>query len=419
VTPEITVLSSGLCVVSLALPRVETVSIGLYAGVGARFEDASNHGISHFLEHMVFKGSKKRSARALAEAVEDVGGSINAYTARDVTGYYIRLLKDDAPLALDILSDLVFGASLDDVEAEKERDVILQEIGQVQDTPDDLVFDVLQETAYPDQPFGRPILGTRESVSAMTGDALRAFRQTHYVGGNLVLSAAGNISHQAVVDLARAHFAAVPKGEKIQPVPAKWHGGEAHLVRPAEQLHITLSFRGFGLGEPELYGLQVLSMMLGGGMSSRLFQEVREERGLAYSVFSDVTAHAGAGFLTIYAGTSPDDAPQALKLIAQCCNDLKTADDARELKRAKAQLKTGLAMALESSASLSEQIGRQMLAFGRVIPPDELIAKVEAVTLEDVRGIARKCFAPPLAFATVGPKANRPSLEVLSQSFQG
>lgn len=418
-TPDITALSSGLRVVSLTLPRVETVSIGLYAGVGARFETLDTHGISHFLEHMVFKGSKRRSARALAEAVEDVGGSINAYTARDVTGYYIRLLKEDAPLALDILSDLVFGAVLEDAEVEKERDVILQEIGQVQDTPDDLVFDVLQETAYPGQPFGRPILGTRSSVSRISGAALRHFRQTHYLGGNLVLSAAGNIDHTALVDLAATYFTDIPKGDKIEPALARWRGNETHCVRAAEQLHITLGFPGFGLGEDALYSLQVLSTMLGGGMSSRLFQHVREEAGLAYSVFSDVTAHAGTGFLTIYAGTSPADARQALSLIAQCCTGLKSADDVRELKRAKAQLKTGLAMALESSASLSEQIGRQLLAFGRVISPDELIAKVEAVTLDDVQAVARQCFASPLAFATVGPQAALPTLEELSSLFEG
>lgn len=417
-TPDVTVLPCGLTVVSITLPRVETVSVGLYAGVGARFETPETHGISHFLEHMVFKGSQKRTARALAEAVEDVGGSINAYTARDVTGYYIRLLKEDAPVALDILSDLVFGAVLEDKEVLKERDVILQEIGQVQDTPDDLVFDVLQEAAYPGQAFGAPILGTRESVSAMTGDMLRHFRNTHYVGANMVLSAAGNITHADLVRMAQAHFGAIAKGEKITPDAVQWAGGDARLTRPAEQLHMTFGFDGFGLEDDALYGLQVLSTMLGGGMSSRLFQQVREEHGLAYSVFSDVTAHAGAGFLTLYAGTSPDDAPKALSLIAQCCCDVKNADDARELNRAKAQLKTGLAMALESSASLSEQIGRQMLAFGRTIPPDELIAKVENVSLEQVRSIARQCFASDLAFACVGPEANLPPRAQIEQLFR-
>lgn len=417
-TPEITVLESGLRVVSLTLPRVETVSIGLYAGVGARFETPQNHGISHFFEHMVFKGSARRSARALAEAVEDVGGSINAYTARDVTGYYVRLLKDDAPMALDVLADLVFGAALTDGEAVKERDVVLQEIGQVFDTPDDLVFDVLQETAYPDQPFGAPILGTRESVSALTGDALRQFRQTHYVGGNLVLSAAGNLPHVQLVDLAREHFSGVPAGGAIVPEPARWVGGEKRLVRPAEQLHMALAFPGFGLEDDRLYALQVLSTMLGGGMSSRLFQQVREDHGLAYSIFSDVSAHAGAGVLSIYAGTSPGDSAKALALMATCCCGLKTADDARELNRAKAQLKTGLAMALESSASLSEQIGRQLLAFGRTVAPDELIAKVDAVTLADVQAAAKDCFETQLAFAVVGPQADLPHYNDLKASFQ-
>lgn len=417
-TPQITVLESGLRVVSLTLPRVETVAIGLYAGVGARFETPSNHGISHFFEHMVFKGSARRSARALAEAVEDVGGSINAYTARDVTGYYVRLLKEDAPLALDVLADLVFGATLADGEAVKERDVVLQEIGQVQDTPDDLVFDVLQETAYPDQSFGAPILGTRESVSALSGETLRQFRKTHYVGGNLVLSAAGNIAHEDLVALASEHFGAVPAGDKIVPEAARWVGGDTRLVRPAEQLHMALAFPGFGLEDDRLYALQVMSTMLGGGMSSRLFQQVREDHGLAYSIFSDVSAHAGAGVLSIYAGTSPGDAAKALALMATCCCGLKTAQDERELKRAKAQLKTGLAMALESSASLSEQIGRQLLAFGRTVAPDELISKVDAVTLADVRAIAKSCFESDLAFAVVGPEADLPSHEGLQSSFQ-
>ncbi|MEM9880748.1 MAG: pitrilysin family protein [Pseudomonadota bacterium] len=417
-TPECTQLDTGLTVVSLTLPRVQTVSIGLYAGVGARFETAQNNGISHFLEHMVFKGSQRRSARQLAEAVEDVGGAINAYTARDVTSFYIRLLQHDAPLAMDILSDLVFGASLDQREVDKERDVILQEIGQVMDTPEDLVFDVLLQTAFSDQPFGGPILGTTKTVSNITAEALKAFRAAHYVCGNLVLSAAGHIEHDALVRLAKQHFSQVSQGRKILPSEATWHAGDARLERPAEQLHMALGFPGFALDDPHVYALQVVSTMLGGGMSSRLFQQVREEHGLAYSIFSDVSAHAGTGMLSIYVGTSPQDAAKALGLIAQCCTALKTADDARELNRAKAQLKTGLAMALESSASLAEQIGRQQLAFGRTITPDELIAKVDAVSLDDARQIARQCLTNEVAFACVGPAAQLPDTAELKALFE-
>jgi len=417
VTPELTTLDNGLRIVSLTLPRVETVSIGLYAGVGARFETADINGISHFLEHMVFKGSKRRSARMLAEAVEDVGGNINAYTARDVTGYYIRLLKDDAPLAMDILSDLVFGAVLDDREVEKERDVVLQEIGQVYDTPDDLVFDMLQQSAFPDQPLGAPILGTPKTVAEMSGASLHQFRATHYVGGNLILSAAGNIEHGALVEMALQYFDGVPSGDKITPGIAIWSAGDRRIARPSEQMHLALGFPAVGLEDSRVYAVQVLSTILGGGMSSRLFQHVREDNGLAYSIFSDVSAHAGVGMLSIYAGTSPQDAARALDLIAQCCVALKSADDERELKRAKAQLKTGLAMALESSASLSEQIGRQQLAFGRTFAPEELIEKVDAVTLADVRQMAQLCFTSDVAFACVGPKAELPAPDALKALF--
>ncbi|MEO0410851.1 MAG: pitrilysin family protein [Pseudomonadota bacterium] len=402
-TPDITVLPSGLTVTSVTLPRVETVSLGVYVGVGARFEEDVPGGISHFLEHMVFKGSHRRSARQLAEAVEDVGGAINAYTARDVTAYYLRLLKDDAALGIDILADLLFGARLDDAEVVKERDVILQEIGQVFDTPDDLVFDVLQEVAYPGQAFGAPILGTADTISQIDSAALKAFRQTHYCAGNIVLSAAGNITHEALLDLARTHFNAVPEGQKIMPAPAHWHAGQRILERPSEQVHLTLGYEAPGLEEESIYAVQVLSTMLGGGMSSRLFQEVREERGLAYSVFCDVSAHAGTGLLSIYAGTSPADADQALGLIRETCQAMTAADDLKELARAKAQLKAGLAMSLESSAGISEQMGRQMLAFGRTIPPAELIAKVEAITPADVRAAAQQCFGGDECFARVGP----------------
>lgn len=402
-TPDITVLSNGLRVVSLTLPRVETVSLGLYAGVGARFEDTVPSGISHFLEHMVFKGSDARSARALAEAVEDVGGAINAYTARDVTAYTLRLLKEDLPLGIDILADLVFGARLDDVEVVRERDVILQEIGQVQDTPDDLIFDLLQEAAYPDQAFGAPILGTPATIAQIDGAALRHFRGSHYGARNLVLAAAGNLDHAALAARVEQHFGRVEEGQTMTPTPARWQSGTTHAKRPVEQTHITVGYPGFGLEDDRIYALQVLSTMLGGGMSSRLFQDVREERGLAYSVFSDVAGHAGAGMISVYAGTNPADADETLALITSIAESFQSADDQQELKRAKAQLKAGLAMALESSAALSEQIGRQMLSFGRILPPDELIAKVEAVTLADIQATAQHCFSQERCVVTLGP----------------
>ncbi|MEM6834043.1 MAG: pitrilysin family protein [Pseudomonadota bacterium] len=402
-TPDITVLSNGLRVVSLTLPRVETVSLGLYAGVGARFEDTVPSGISHFLEHMVFKGSDARSARALAEAVEDVGGAINAYTARDVTAYTLRLLKEDLPLGIDILADLVFGARLDDVEVVRERDVILQEIGQVQDTPDDLIFDLLQEAAYPDQAFGAPILGTPATIAQIDGAALRHFRGSHDGARNLVLAAAGNLDHAALAARVEQHFGRVEEGQTMTPTPARWQSGTTHVKRPVEQTHITVGYPGFGLEDDRIYALQVLSTMLGGGMSSRLFQDVREERGLAYSVFSDVAGHAGAGMISVYAGTNPADADETLALITSIAESFQSADDQQELKRAKAQLKAGLAMALESSAALSEQIGRQMLSFGRILPPDELIAKVEAVTLADIQATAQHCFSQERCVVTLGP----------------
>lgn len=402
-TPDITVLSNGLTVTSLTLPRVETVSLGVYVGVGARFEDDVPSGISHFLEHMVFKGSARRSARQLAEAVEDVGGAINAYTARDVTAYYLRLLKADAALGVDILADLIFGARLNEAEVVKERDVILQEIGQVQDTPDDLVFDLLQEVAYPGQPFGTPILGTPGSIAQIDSAALKHFRTTHYGASNLVFSAAGNIAHKDLVDIVEAQFGAIGTGQKYTPRQAAWSPGERSFERPSEQVHLALGYNAPGLEDEQIYAVQAMSTMLGGGMSSRLFQDVREERGLAYSVFADVSAHAGAGLLSLYAGTSPSDAAQALDRIRKNCADMTRADDPRELARAKAQLKAGLAMSLESSAGLSEQMGRQMLAFGYILSPADLIAKVDGVTLEDVRAAASYCFGSGEAFASVGP----------------
>jgi predicted Zn-dependent peptidase len=407
---SITTLPSGLTVLTERMERVETISFGAYIGAGTRHETAAENGVAHFLEHMAFKGTTNRSAVDIAEAIEDVGGHINAYTSREQTAYYVKLLKEDLALGVDIIGDILCHSSFDADELERERGVILQEIGQANDTPDDIVFDHFQSAAYPSQPMGRPVLGTEQIIRSMKRDALPGFMGQHYTPENMVVAACGNLEHGQVVDLVARHFADLPSSNLEQPMPADYTGGEFREMRALDQAHIVLGFSAPGYGEADYYPSMLLSTLLGGGMSSRLFQEIREKRGLVYSIYSFTAPAADGGLFGIYAGTGESEAAELMPVTLEELSKVQHHVTAAELNRARAQLKAGLLMSLESTGSRCEQVARQWQIFGRIIPASETVAKIEAVTEADIRAVAAKIFRTRPTLATIGPIGQVPKL---------
>jgi len=418
-TLRTTTLDNGLRIVTDSMPYLETATIGMWVGVGARAESPEVNGISHMLEHMAFKGTDRRSALRIAEEIESAGGHLNAYTSREQTAYYARVLKADVPLALDILADILQHSTFEDVELQREREVVIQEIGETLDTPDDVVFDFLQAAAFPDQPLGRTILGTADHVRGFQADTLQAYMSTHYRAPGMVLAGAGAVDHEAVVALAAELFGALATDNGHKPQEAEYRGGEGRDRRQLEQVHLTMGFRGLAFDDPDFYALQVFSTVLGGGMSSRLFQQVREIRGLAYSIYSFASSYVDGGLFGVYAGTGPGQVAELVPVIADELG--RICDDAgeEEVARARAQLKAGLMMALESSSSRCEQIARQTLIFGRVLPVDEVTGAVDSIDATAVRRIGRRLLgggAKP-SIAAVGPLDNLDSYERISQRF--
>ena len=397
-------LSNGLRVVSHEMPHLGTVALGVWVASGARHEGETEHGISHLLEHMAFKGTSQRTARDIAEEIEQVGGDLNAATSLDTTCYYARVLKDDIGVAIEILADIIQNPLYAEDELEREREVILQEIASTRDSPDDTVYDLFQDAAFPGQPLGRPILGTPESVTSFTTGDLRAFLASRYRAGSMVLSAAGNISHETLVRHAEALFGGLPSGETPKAVPALYVGGPRISTRTFEQAHVVLGYRGLSYRDPAFYTAQVFSGLLGGGMSSRLFQEIREKRGLCYSIYSSAWGLGDTGLLSVHASTGPESIQELVQVVRQeLARAVSEKPDEREIQRSKAQLKTGLLMSLESSASRAEQMARQLLAFDRLLPADELIARVDAATADSVRDTAERLLTgSELAIALVG-----------------
>lgn len=391
-TPKLTTLDSGLRVVSYQMPELQTTSLGIWVKAGARNESAAQNGIAHYLEHMAFKGTSKRSALQIAEEIEDVGGEINASTSMEMTAYYARVLKDDAPLAIDILSDIILDPKFDKDELERERGVILQEIAASIDTPDDLVFDLAQKAAYPDHPLGRPILGSAEAVSQYDGAAIAAYRDQHYAAPSILVSAAGAIEHDQLVDLAQSALSALPSEAGPKWDGASYGGGVHTVEKPLEQSHVVLCFKAPGYHSKDIYALQVLSGILGGGMSSRLFQEVREKRGLCYSIFSYASAYEDTGLLTVYAATGPRDTSELIDVVSDQLRGIAGSVSENEVKRARTQLKAGLMMSLESSSARANQIARQLLLYNRVVSPEEIIEKIDAVDVAAISQLATGLF---------------------------
>ena len=403
---EVTRLSSGLVVVTDSMPHLETASLGVWIGAGSRDEWPDEHGISHLLEHMAFKGTSRRTARQIAEEIEAVGGDLNAGTSVETTAYYARVLRSHVPLALDVLSDILTDPSFDSDELRREQNVIVQEIGAAEDAPDDLVWDKLQETAFAAQPIGRSILGTATTVRSFDRTRLATYLGRNYRAPDMVVVAAGAVDHEAVAAEVERRFASFTGPPAPPPEPARFTGGSHIEPRDLEQAHIALAMQGLPQRDPNLFSLQVFASVLGGGMSSRLFQEVREQRGLCYAIYAFHSPYSDIGMFGLYAGTDAADVPELMRVVVGEINAAAENINAVEVARAKAQMKTGLLMALESSGARAEQLARQLLYWGRPIPLEELVEKIDAVTVESTRAAGRTLIARgPPAVAALGPGA--------------
>lgn len=401
---EVTRLESGLTIVTDSMPHLQTTSVGVWVNTGARHERDREHGVSHMLEHMAFKGTERRSALAIAEEIETVGGHLNAHTTHEATAYYARVLREDLPLAVDILADILQNSVFAPEEVERERGVIISEIGQAHDTPDDVVFDDLLAAAFPGQPLGRSILGTVETVSGFGRNDLQGYMSERYLAPGMVLAAAGGIDHGQLVQLARERFTTLPQHKTAGASRAMFKGGEIRKERDLEQTHLALAFEGPTYADPDYYVAQVFSGVLGGGMSSRLFQEVREKRGLCYSVFAFSWSFADTGVFGLYAGTAPEHVAELMPVLSGELGRLGEDASEAEVARARAQIKAGLMMGLESSSSRAEQIARQYMIHGRVLPIEELVEKVEAVDAAAVRRFAGRLLGGKgLALSAIGP----------------
>ncbi len=409
-------LSNGFRVVTEHMPGLASASIGVWVTAGARHETPQQNGIAHFLEHMAFKGTAKRSSLQIAEAIEDVGGYINAYTSREVTAYYVRVLENDVALGLDVIADILRNPVLDNAEIEVERGVILQEIGQALDTPDDVIFDWLQEEAYPGQPLGRTILGPHERVSNFSREDLSGFIAQHYGPEQMILSAAGAVDHDEIVRLAEQLFGDMPPKPLFDVDAAKFSGGEVRQLKPLEQAHFALGFESPGYRADDIYVAQIYASALGGGMSSRLFQEIRENRGLCYTIFAQAGAYADTGMMTIYAGTSGEQLPELANItideMKRAASDMSPA----EVARARAQMKAGLLMGLESPSNRAERLARLIQIWDRIPALEETIAQIDAVTTGDVRDFAQTmATSAPAALALYGPVETAPTLQELQE----
>lgn len=402
-TVRLTRLDNGLRVVSHTMDAVETVSVGMFVDAGTRDEPAEINGVAHLLEHMAFKGTKRRSALDIAAEIEAVGGHLNAFTTREHTAYYAKVLKEDVALAVDLLADILQNSVFDPQELSRERSVILQEIGQAHDTPDDVIFDHFQSIAYPDQPLGRPVLGDPERVRTMPREAIIGYMNRAYGTGAMVLAAAGMVEHEHLVALARTLFRDLPASSPLHADRAHYSGGHYREDRSLEQVHLTLGFPGVGLHDDDLYAASVLSVLFGGGMSSRLFQEIRERRGLVYSIHSYCSYYSDCGLFGIYAGTGEEEAGELVPVLCDEILRLAGSLDEEEIRRARNQLKASTLMSLESTGARAEQIGEQTLVYGAPVPVGEIVRKIEAVDRAAVERVARYIFAGRPSAAAIGP----------------
>ena len=405
-TIQTTTLPNGLRIITQCMPHLETTSLGMWVATGARAELAHEHGVAHMLEHMAFKGTDRRTAQQIAEEIEAVGGGLNALTSFETTDYFARVLKENVPLALEILADILQNPAFAEEDFTREKEVILQEIASVQDAPDDLVFELAQEAAFPNQPLGRTILGTPTSVRTMSRDDLLGYRSATYSTPRMVLGAAGATDHDDIVRRAEALFADLPTSGERDFEPARYAGGHRSLSRRFEQSHIVIGFEAPSFRDQGYFTALVYSVLLGGGMSSRLFQEARERRGLCYDTHAFAWGFSDSGLFGVHAATGPAQVDELVGVIMGELYKVATdGPDENELARAKAQLKASLLMSLESSEARAAQIARDTLLFGRPLENAELIERIEGVSQADVGALgARFLITGEPVTASVGPK---------------
>jgi predicted Zn-dependent peptidase len=400
-------LPNGLTLVTEEVPAVRSVAVGVWLERGSRHEPEAASGISHFIEHMVFKGTKTRSAERIAAEVDSIGGYMDAFTAKEYASFHLKVLDQHLPLAVEILGDIVLNPLFDPAEMAKEKKVIFEEMGMVEDTPDDLVMELFAEAFWPGHPLGRPILGTRKTVGRFRREDLSSYFSRVYRPGNILIAAAGHLEHGKVASLVSRHFS----GLDGKPAPRSPGGRPPRVVtrtiarskKELEQVHLCLGAPAYPQAHPDRYAAYVLNTVLGGSMSSRLFQNVREKRGLVYSISSGVTAYSDAGLLSIYAGTGKDSLPEVIRLTLEEIRRLRGEElPAEELRRAKDHITGGLVLSLESSGARMNHLARQEIYFGRQFPLDEILGGIEAVSGGDVRRVAGEIFEGRVAASVLG-----------------
>ena len=399
---QLTTLSNGLRVASRTMPGIETVAVGLHAEAGARHEPARLNGIAHLYEHMVFKGAGARSAREISEAIEDVGGDLNAATDREGTSFSATLLAEHLPLGIEVIADMILAPHFKADDLAREKEVVLQELGEARDTPSDIIFDDLWMAAFPDQPLGRSVLGDEASIAAIGVDDLHGWRSERYRAGSLTLVAAGKVDHEVLVAIAEERFAALPKGRIVAAEAARFEATRRASRPRADQAHLAFAYPAPAAGAADAQAARLFSDIVGAGASSRLFQAVREDRGLAYSVWSSVQTYRDTGLLYLYAATARRAAPAAAALIEEIVAETAGGATPRELERAKAQAKAGLLMSLESSWGQASYVARVLAVHGRLVPPAELVAQIDAIALDEVRAAGAAMLAGAQARATIG-----------------
>lgn len=417
---EVSRLSNGLTVATETIPHLESVALGLWVKSGSRDEAENEHGIAHLLEHMAFKGTNRRNAWQIASEIEDVGGEINAATSVETTAFYARVLKDDMPLAVDLLADILTDSRFDEEELEREQHVILQEIGAAHDTPDDVVFDRFNEAAFRHQTIGRSILGTPETVRSFTSRDIRGYLDRHYGADRMIAVATGGVKHDEFVREVERHLGHFrPSAPAPLPALAHYVGGDYREHRDLMDAQIILGFEGRAYHVRDFYASQVLAMILGGGMSSRLFQEVREKRGLCYSVYAFHWGFSDTGVFGIHAATGKEDiaelVPVILKELEKAGQDIAQS----ELDRARAQYRAGLVMAQESASSRASQIARQLMLFGRPIPMEELVDRLSKLTVERLTDLSQRLFSSVPTVTGIGPVGGLPAYESIVDQLSG
>ncbi|KJR48321.1 peptidase, M16 family [Desulfosporosinus sp. I2] len=415
-----TLLPNGVRIITEEIEHVRSAAFGIWVGAGSRDEREGYEGISHFIEHMFFKGTEHRSARVLAESLEAVGGQLNAFTTKEYTCYYAKILDEDLDLAIDVLSDMFFCSLFDEKEIEKEKNVVIEEIKMYEDSPDELIHDVFSEHVWNDHPLGKPILGTEESIRSLSREKIMLFLTEHYAPDNIVIAVAGKIKHEEVVKKLSSQFGTFQRGGRrvLEGTPTG-QKVERYQPKETEQMHILLGVPGLGQDDEDIYAMHIFNNILGGGLSSRLFQEIREQRGLAYSVYSYHSTYVDTGLFAVYAGTSPKNTTEVIECILKELNDIRQKGiSSDELERTKAQIKGSLYLGLEAVSSRMSRLGKTELTYNRVLSPEEVVGKLEKVTLDDVlRVIGRLWQKDKISIMTLGPTGHEVVLSDLLEKI--